>query len=467
AVAAVLDAAVGGLHLEADEVEPCGQVWHRDGRSGVVAGFDLVRFEMKSPDGSVQNRSNRLEAPSDAQWEIPPRGMREVLLEMPSSGALKPGRYELAVHLDLEPSDITIGPATLQIVSPQPVAADLRLPALHGERTQDTVLWLHKGADGYDLYLIDGIVQKPGAYRGQYHLARLSDAVSPMLTATRSADNRSRFLVWMHDDRTLGYARLQDHRLRTPPQRLSVAWPRITLAARGMTAPDGALYQPIWIPAPRGDAGELQMMVLSAAGRPTYRRIGRYNAQPGIIRSMIDDSGSMHVLVVNDGAIDIHTVRSGDTAGAEKGLPIGGRRMLASTPDQPLVDARFGLLNADGDNPGGLSLVILQRTADGAAVTPRWLSLAGRELKTLPPIPLSPDDTIVDMIPAPSGTVGVLARSPQGRARFIEDGRYQNLSRLAEDVALDRDSQGKPFLRSLEKPASAQNLAPKTALPAN
>ena len=385
------------------------------------ARFELVRFELKLPNGQTQNRVSRPDAESAQTWSLPPRGVREVLLELPASSTLAPGDYKLAVHVRLSDTDErTLPPRDLRLAQPNPVAADLSASAQPSERTADLIPWVHKGAGGYDLYLFRAENSAPNVRLAQDHLARVAAPITPTLTAARSGEPAGRFLVWQEGDRRLRYAALQDHRLDGAPQTLDVPWPKVALAAQGLTTPDGTLLQPIWIPAPSGDAGELRVASVGARGSAAYRRVGRYDRRPELVRSLIDDAGSVHLLVVHGSNVDLYSVKAGADleVAAKEGLPLGGRRLYTAPSDVPLVDARFATLDRSDSFAGGMALMVLERTTP-TVLTPRWLTLGGAAL-SLPDVGTLrlPDGArLIDLSPAGSGQVGALMRLGAGELR--------------------------------------------------
>jgi hypothetical protein len=427
---------------------------------------DLVRFELKLPGGATDNRRTLTEAPSDRTWQIPPRGAREVLLELPASSTLRPGEYQLAIHVALSEGDErTLAPATIRLASPTPVEADLAAGSMHSERGSDLIPWVHKARDGYDLYLYRSSSSEPARARSEDFLARLPAQVDPVLTAARTTEASGRYVVWLHEDRTISYGELQGHQLRNGIQTVSAPWPKVALAARGVTSPEGHLYQPLWIPAPSGDAGELRMLTTTSRG-VAYRRIARFQARPEVIETTIDDGGSMHLVTVSGGAVDIYTVRAGtdpDRA-AEENLPLRGRRLLAAVPEQPVRAARFGILKAAEGYPGGLALMLLTQTGP-EQLTPSWLSLTGQTVRTGAPLVLPEGAQLLDLSPSAAGDVGALMRLASGQLRYVEGDRYQRLTRISGEAALDRTDAGVPYLRSLAAPLATTMLLPETPLP--
>ena len=428
---------------------------------------DLVRFEMKFPSGQTQNRNSRVDEPTPKQWSIPPRGAKEVLLELPAGSTLRPGEYQVAIHIKLaEGDERTLPPQTLRLAAAAPVSADLAASAQPSERTSDLIPWVHKGTDGYDLYLFRADNERPTVQQALDHLARLPAAITPTLTASRAGDPSGRLIVWQESDRRLRYAALEGHRLDGPPGTVDAPWPKIELAAQGATATSGTLYQPLWIPAPRGDAGELRMATVSRRGSAAYRRIGRYDKRPELIQTFVDDAGSIYTLVSHGGDVDLFTVR-GDTDAAEaaaENLPLGGRRLQAAKTGVPITAARFAALGEVGAFAGGPAIFVLERPAPGV-LAPRWYSLGGKPLDITPPRIGLPDAArLIDVSAAADGTVGALMRLQSGELRYVQGDRYQRITGLSGEMALDRSRDGQPLVRALGAPLLIRALSPDVEL---
>jgi hypothetical protein len=432
----------------------------------LAARHDLVRFELNLPGGVTDNRRTLLDTPSTQAWQIPPRGIREVLLELPASSTLRPGEYKLAIHVKLAGSDEQmLPPHSLRFAEPAPVTADLSVSALVSDRGSDLVPWVHKASDGYDLYLFRADSDAPQAPRQQDFLARLPGQVTPSLTAVRTTEASSRYVVWLHDQRAISYSELQGHQLRNGIRTITTPWPRIELAARGVTTPAGLLFQPLWIPAPSGDAGELRVLTTTRSGT-AYRRVGRFDARPEVIETVIDDSGAIHLFTIAAGNLDVYSVRADDDPerAAAENLPLGGRRLLAATPGQTIHHVRFGLLSAGEGYPGGLAMLLLMEQTPGQ-LTPQWMTLTGKPIRNGASVTLPEDTTLVDVSPMQSGNVGLLVRTARGQLQYIENDKFQPITGIQSAVALDRTPEGAPLLRSLSKPIATLMLTPEQPLP--
>jgi len=422
---------------------------------------DLIRFELRTPSGELQTRRTLVENPVDKQWSIPPRGKREVLLEIPSASTLKPGEYEVAVHFTLGETEHALEPRAIRLSRPAPVAADLTVAALPSERSGDWTPWLHKAGEHYDLYLHRTTIADPTRTASEDYLTRLSTLAEPSLTAARPADASDRYVVWAEGARSIGLARLQGHRLRATPQLLDAPWPAVSLAARGATGSDGRLYQPLWIPAPRGAAGEIRVLVAGVDGQASYRKLGRYSQPPDFIRTVVTDAGSALFLLTTDGHLDLYTVQPNDTRADQESLPVPGERLLTAEHGTPIRDARFTILPSTASFAGGLAMLGLFATEDG--LQPRWMGLSGAPITSGSPIALPAGATLVDVSPNGLSAPGLLLRLESGVLRYQEGGFYQDLGRIQGAVALDRTN-GAALLRTISKPIAAIPLQPTTPL---
>lgn len=423
---------------------------------------DLVRFELRTPSGEMQTRRTLVEDPGEKVWSIPPRGKREVLLEIPSASTLKPGDYEIAVHFTLGDTEKALEPQTVRLARPAPTAADLGVASLPFERAGDWTPWLHRSGEVHDLYLHRTSVSDPLATESEDYLTRLTAGSGPpSLSASRSADLSNRYVVWMEDERSIGLARLQGHRLRAAPRSVVSPWPKVSLAARGATAADGRLYQPLWISAPRGPSGEIQVLSADENGSTSYRKLARYEQPPERLRTVVTDAGSALFLIVQRGHLDLYTVQSGDERAESEGLPVPGQRLRSADPAASVQDVRFTLLPTSETHAGGLAILGLFAVEGG--LEPRWMGLSGAAIKTGAVIPVPEGAALVDFSPNGMDSPGLLLRLSNKTLRYQEGGVYQSLGKLEGVVALDRDD-GAPLLRRMGAPITATLLKPETPL---
>lgn len=431
------------------------------------AQYDRIRFELLMPGGSTANRRSLLDVPSTQQWQIPPRGVREVTLELPASTALRAGSYQVAIHVKLNDTDEqTLPPHPFRIAAPSPTGADLTAAALVSDRGNDLIPWVHQANEGYDIYLHRSNSATPEQPLSQDFLVHLTTSAQPHLTAARATEASRRYIVWLQDERIIHYGELQGHQLRNAVKQAHVPWPKISLPARGVTTAEGHLYQPLWIPSPNGTSGELRMLTATTRGT-FYRRIARFAAEPDIVQTVIDDGGAMHLVVSSGEHVDLYSIHAGTDPeyAASENLPIAGRRIATLEPGQHIHGVRFGFLNAEEGYPGGLALMLLV-TNEAGRLAPQWLTLNGTLLRTGTTLPALPEGaSLVDISPAGSGDVGVLIQGANGTLQYIENRMVQQLPSAQGPVALDRSPEGTPYLRRLAAPIATVKLTPNEPLP--
>lgn len=407
----------------------------------------LVDFAFDAGKGELEHR--RTKAPPDDPGHmltVGPRGQRQTLLEVPTSGGLKAGRYEMLVSLldgtTGEPSKITS--SEVRIAPAKPVSADLKQSVGGADRSQLQAVWVHGATEGFDLYLHVADARRPDREQGSHFLAHLTGKVSPRLSHARGADVGNRHIVWMEGERDLGYVQLQGIQLRDAPKRMTLPWPKARLVASPMTDGAGALHVPVWIPAPNGKGGELRVVSFGDRGQPSFRRVSRYDTQPSTVVALVDDSGIGHVAVGMVGGLDLYTLRA--TSGHDS-LPVPGRRLLRTGDGVEVVAAEFGVHPGDATSAGGLGVLAMLDTPEG--LVPRWMGLQGAELRTLDPI-LAPEGNMVLRAVLPRGydPPGLLFSDGDDRAIFVEGPRVAEAKvPLTGDWGVARASDGQAWLR--------------------
>jgi hypothetical protein len=400
----------------------------------------LIEFELDDGQGRVVKR--RTTPPAEdpgGELRVGPRGQRQALLEVPLSSGVKPGGYELRVRLLGGPEPVELGRRSVRVAPPAPVAA--HLPSSGGERGALQAVWLHRAAEGFDLYLHEVDGARPGDRGRSTHLAHLDRAVEPRLSAVRVGAASGRHVVWAHSPRGITYAQLQGGALRSAPRAVDLPWPAAEPVGQPLTDGEGDLHIPVWIPAPQGPGGELRVVVIGARGAPVFRKVSRMDARPGAVHATVDDAGAPLLLVRGAGYVDLYTLGGPATA---RQLPVPGHR-LQSAPDGALLDARFGLRPGGDGNPGGLAVLVTRAQDDGLHAA--WIGLGGQLLRELPTTPrpagLPP---LIDVLPAGNGAPGF--RFAGGGAAVYVEGPRQVPAPPAT-AALLRDASGAVWRREL------------------
>ena len=404
----------------------------------------LVDFAFDAGKGELEHRRTKAPATDPGQQlTVSPRGQRRTLLEVPTSGAMKAGDYTLLVSLlDDAGAPSAVARRAIRIAPSHPVSADLSGGVGGADRTQLQSVWLHKAAEGFDLYLHVADGRRPDRELGSFHLAHLDREVAPRLARARGADVGNRHVVWMQGPRAIGMVQLQGLQLREAPRAIELPWPTAELAAAPLTDAAGALHVPLWIPAPKGDAGELRVLTIGERGRPSFRRLARFDERPTAVRSVVDDAGTAQIAVVQGGALDLYTVR-GD--GGTEPLPVPGRRLLRVGEGSRIRLATFGVRPAEGAVAGGLALMALVEGPEGW--TPTWVGLQGGTPRPLAPYPVAPGQAPLALVPQGLAPPALIV-SGAGGAQLWQDARRVELPvSLQTDWGVVAGADGAVWLR--------------------
>jgi hypothetical protein len=419
----------------------------------------LVGFTFKLESGELERRrTTPPETDTGQTLRLAPRSQRRTLLELPLGNGLKPGEYNLQVQLMNSAEPEALATQTVQVAAPHPVEADLMRGVSAAHRSTDSVVWLHKAREGFDLYLSPARGTKHGRTRW---LAHLPGQVSPSLTESSSAEGGTRHVVWMSSDRSIQWLPVETLGVASKLHSLDTPWPLIELVGHPATDGTGNLHVPVWIPAPKGNSGELRVLTIMDRGAVSYRRAAAFQTRPVSVATTVDDAGSVQLLVATDEAVDLYSIRnSGNT---HTDLPIPGRRLVRAEDGTRLVDAQFGLLVSSGDRTGGLSVLSTASSARG--LVSGWVSLQGSALSTLPPIEIPEGGILKDVLPgATHDTVGYLFKTGARSARYAEPtGVLDFEESLHGDWGLRRGKDGTVILTRTAKDAvfALRPLVPK------
>ncbi len=419
----------------------------------------LVSFTFKPGDGQLERRRTTPPASDPGQTiRLSPRSQRRTLMEVPLGNSLKPGEYNLQVQLDPDTIPRALATRTVRIASAEPVEADLRQGVSAAHRSSSMTVWVHKATEGFDLYLspLDGPVKGSTQW-----MASLPEKVRPMLSDAPRAEGGARHVVWQRGDRGIGWMSLEGTGLQQEPRTFEVPWPKLELVARPATDGAGNLHIPVWIPAPKGSAGELRIITVMDRGTVSYRRAATFPSRPTSIASTVDDSGAMQVLVANNDALDLYTVRN--SGGAHADLPVPGRRLYRTPEGTSLVDARFGLRASTGSQKGGLAVLTTTRSEAGFASA--WMGLRGAVLHQMPALAEPAGATLVDILPSTGNSAGYLFKTGTRGVRFVEasgavdlddslHGDWGLIRRSDDSAAFIRTAKGSIFVLQPLVPAS-------------
>ncbi len=395
----------------------------------------LVSFELINAAGKKTTRRNAApEVDEDLRWVIPVRGSRQVTLEVPFGGALEPGRYQLAIGVDLGEQVLELGPASVLLERPAPAAADVTDAGKSTISWQ--VPWVHAGSEGHELYLHSAPGKRPDARGYEWHLTDLDQPVEPLLAQGRTADGANRHIYWRTAEQDLAYARLEERKLRHDPRRISLPYPRWELLARAGGDASGGLHLPVWVPAPSGDDGEVRVVSIDDRGQPVFRRVAAMSAKPQAV-SWVDSAGRLRLLLHHGGMLDFYTLdtTTGDDRPAS-GLrllpqtvradevqllarpvppersPVPGaivsdriagfidQRLVAMSPP-PVLGVRFGTLPDTPDEAGGTAIFAWMGDpgVEPLGLSGVWLSVKGRVIATVPGVALPAGHRIAAVLP--------------------------------------------------------------------
>lgn len=409
----------------------------------------LVHFELVKPDGSKQTRhSTPPSEDEDVRWQLAPRAARQATLELPSGAALGPGRYQLAVVVRDGVAEHRVGPVDVLLEHPAPVASDLTHGAVAAQSLEWTTPWVHRAsAEGAQLYLHAVPASSPARRGYHWHLTALGVSARPWLSNARPSEAGSRHLYWRDDEGSIGYARLEGHRLRRAPRQVGLPWPSWDLLARGASDAQANLLIPVWIPSPKGSSGEVRVVVVDTRGTPGFHRVVLLDERPKA-STWVDAAGQLRLLLLHQGKLDLYTLGSG----AIEGLPAEGKRLLprrvgprvgdagdapaADIPTRglvggivdgfvaarldryevpPLLGARFAALPDRENQSGGTAILAWAGGAEDpqAPISGIWLSTGGRIIDTVPGVSVPQGHELRD----------VLARGYQPMVLVTEDSR--------------------------------------------
>ncbi len=444
----------------------------------------LVRFDLVAPNGRESTRRTAVpEEDADTLWSIGPRGQRRVVLELPSGGALAQGSYQLGLRVGLGEELAQLGPLPMRVAAARPSSGHLADDG-GGFRHQGWAsIWLHQAQQGQDLYLHTMGSGQPRQRGLNWHLARLSAAVDPVLSASRPMEGGSRFIYW-RDGSSLQYARLQERNLRAAPRTVELPYPSWDLLARGVTTPEGELHAPVWIDAPDGKGGEVRVVSIGQRGRPVFRSVVRLEQRP-LAAGAADGAGQLRLLLLHDDKLDHYTLEpssdlpaqgrrllprgraagavdavEGDQGAVAAGFAGFAKRLELLTNDlqqalrlPPIAGVRFGTLPERGGEPGGKAIFVWLQDEQGGKISGLWLSLEGRMIATVRGATLPPGHRLQQVLPAGYEAAYVLSLDRAGRGWVQRVGWSQPLSigPVGPQDCLRLDLEGRLALLSLRE----------------
>ncbi|MCB9779466.1 MAG: hypothetical protein H6742_12945 [Alphaproteobacteria bacterium] len=403
----------------------------------------LVRFDMILPDGRTISRYNTPpEWDPSTTWRLSPRGSRRALLEVPGGFGDFP-RFELVVRLVEGDRSTEIARQAVRRTAPVVAAVDLGPDRSTGARGGPVAAWVHRSAEGAELMLHSAVGADPRGPTTIRHLAHLDGPVTPLLAAQAPADASSATVVWATGSRGLHVLRVEGVGGAATDVQVDAPWPAAEPIGRPAAVAGGTLV-PLWVPAPKGDGGELRLVSIDHRGKPGFPRVDRYDHRPLDVRALVDSSGAAHFLVRHDEGVDLYTVRPDTPFGADA-LPPPGLRIWKPAPGLTLHGAQFGSLPRTDDDPGGLAVLLMVEQPGG--LVGRWRDLQGRRITDVPPVAVPDGAALVGVAPDGATSLGLLFVAA-GKGLWLE-GRTTRveLGALPDRAQAVRLPDGTPALR--------------------
>ena len=415
---------------------------------------------------TIQSRTTQTTAPETdpgGVWKLSARGMRQVLLEVPTSAALVPGTYSMTVEVQGQVEAHTLGPASFRVAPPAALGGDLACDPLGIEHLGLPTVWSQQSAQGVELYLHHASGQNPMESLGSYSLASLpAEASTPILSLARPMDGWGRYVYWQEDARSVSYLRLEGQGRSSAVDRVSLPYPKVEFLARGSTAASGDLHVPIWIPNPSGSGGEVRVVTVRDQRQSLLRSVARLDRRPRSVGSVVDSAGALRMVLDLGEAVDVYTIP------IEGDLPATGVRILEDAA--ALRFFRFDYLPDQNDVAGGLALLMVEEESrerdDGEVdrvLVGRWMSLSGTPLHTFEDLPWS-EGTPVDLIgEGYEGYLLLLETDPAGTYLDLRPGRAPAPISAFPAARLCTDLSGRHWVRAIAReggPIRAKQLAP-------
>ena len=416
----------------------------------------LVRFRITDQEGKTQTRYNV--APEDEGeariWEIPPRSRREVVLEIPSSSTFKAGQHTLQIEIKNGENTQTLPEHAFRLAAAKPVGGQVGYDALAVSRGGHQVVWAHDAEKGVDLYLHHASGEAPSRTLGNYHLLSLEGAVEPVLALSSPQQVWDRHVYWMSSDSSLQFARLRGQAFRSTPRSLNFPYPNVELVGRGSTDGEGGLHVPFWVEAPNKKGGELRVASIDSRGRPRFRSVLRSATRPEWVRTGVDSTGGLRILLGSQGELDLYTLDPSTD------LPAAGTRVLPSTAG--VRHSEIGFLPETDSSPGGMALGIVTRGAPGEAGVAhevRWVSMRGTALHTVGGFSLTEGQSLHSIVILADEFWAVVAEA-NGTHTLVNRSGVQGPVPAGQMGALVPHGDGGVVLRRLKNGGPVSNYTP-------
>jgi hypothetical protein len=372
----------------------------------------LVRFAYDLSSKKSERYNTAPETDPGTTWTIPPRAQRRVLLEIPSSGAMKPDAGTLTVSIVDPAGAVKLPTRNIRIAAARPVAGSVVTDPTIQATAGQLVPWVHAATAGFDLYGQHMSPKEPTKTLAQYHLLHLDKSIEPVLTRSRASDAMARHVYWQSGPAAVTLAKLDGTALQGKPRTVSVPWPKIELLGRGATDGKGGAIVPIWIPAPRGDAGEVRVMCVDVRGGLVVREVAALPKRPSAMNTAVDAAGNLVIALGHATALDLYKV---DPTLAKE-LPAKGQRVRKLDAGWAVSALAFDSLPDRPERPGGLAFLAVLTSGTGAEAAYRtmWTDLGGRVFQESPARPWLVPGTLDQVLPTGLGPFAWTAKDAAG-----------------------------------------------------
>ncbi|MDP2315032.1 MAG: hypothetical protein Q8P41_19180 [Pseudomonadota bacterium] len=376
----------------------------------------LVRFTMKSGTTRWERYTTPPATEPTTMWTIPAQAQRRVTLEIPSSGGLAAGAWELAVAVQDPTGAITLPTRTIRLAAAQPVGGSYTWEPAIQQSVGAMVPWLHQGTGGFDLYLLQLDPRAPTRTLGQFFLARLPARVEPVLTRARPVDALSRYLYWQSSPQTFTFARLEGTTLRGKPRTVSLPFPAAELLGRGGTDAKGGAVIPLWVPDPAGTSGAVLALCVDDRGAQVLRQVVRLGARPTAVSTAVDAGSNLVLALGHAAGVDVYRI---DPALAPE-IGARGSRVTPLTDGWAPTALAFDTLPDRGERAGGLALLTVLTRGDTYRAI--WSDLGGKLIEESAALPWTAPGNVVSVLPAGYGPFYYLTQDPTGAVWYGAQG---------------------------------------------
>ncbi len=372
----------------------------------------LVRFTMKKDTYKWERFTTPPAADAPTEWTIAPRAQRQVTLEIPSSGGLDPGDWELGLTVKDPAGDVALANRKVRLAVAKPVGGAYAYEATIQQTIGAMIPWVQEVRGGFDLYMLQLAPKGSTRALGLFHLARLPAKADPVLTRARAPDASSRYLYWLSGPQSLTLARLEGTALRGKPRTVTIPYPKAELLGRGVTDARGGVVVPLWVPDPSGTGGTVRALCVDDRGGQVLREVTRLPTRPATVTTAVDAASNLLIALGHGAAVDLYRVDP--TLPAEIGAR--GARVAALADGWTASGLAFDTLPDQGDRPGGLALLSVLTRPGTPTATYRavWSDLAGKVIQESAPLPWTAPGAITALQPTGYGPFYYLTTDTSG-----------------------------------------------------